>query len=433
MQIINKKLPQSEIELEISVPHEEMKSFLIETAKKISQSKEIKGFRLGKAPMSAVEKAVGPMKILEESLTKIVDAKLKEAAVKEGIDIIGFPNITVSQMVPGNDLKFKAQCMVLPEIKLGSYKDLKINGKDPQIEKVEVSKEEVGKALEFLQKSRAVVKEIDRETSLEKKDLVEISFVGRIGGVKFEGGESKNHPLVMGESNLIPGFEENLEGMKKGDEKTFEISFPSDYHKKEFAGKKASFDVKMEIVKERVLAELNDEFAKSIGKFESIDKLTESVKDGLSKEKQEKEKEKMHLQLLKEIVKTTEVEIPELLIKNELKRMKQELEGDVAKMGMKLEDYLLQIGKTISSMEEAWHPKAEERVKSSIVLMKIAEQEKISVSKEEIDVAMSNMIYSMGLSKEELGKVDIDQMRGNMRSRIMNVKVLELIESLNIK
>ncbi len=433
MEIVSKKLPQSEVELEISVSYKEMEKFLIEAAKKISQAKEIKGFRIGKAPMGAVEKAVGPMKLLEEALPKIVDSKLKEVAIKEGIDIIGFPNITISQMVPGNDLKFKAQCMVLPEIKLGSYKDLKINGKEPKMEKVEVTKEEIDHALGYLQKSRADVKETDRGASRKTSDLVEISFVGKIGGVKFEGGESKNHPLVMGESNLIPGFEENLEGMKKGDEKTFEIAFPVDYHKKEFAGKKASFDVKMEIVKERILPELNDEFAKSVGKFENIDMLKESIKNGLEKEKQEKEKEKMHLQLLKEIVKSTEVEIPELLIKNELQRMKQELEGDVAKMGMKLEDYLLQIGKSISSMEEAWKPKAEERVKSSIVLMKIAEQEKISVSKEEIDSAMTNMIYSMGIGEEELKKIDIDQMRGNMRSRITNIKVLELIEKLNVK
>jgi len=373
------------------------------------------------------------MKILEESLPKIINAKLREVAVKEKIDIIGFPDISVTQMVPGNDLKFKAKCTILPEIKLGDYKDLKINGKDPKMENVEVSKEEIEQALEFLRKSRAVVKEVERGADRAKKDLVEISFEGRIGGVKFEGGESKNHPLVLTESNLIPGFEENLDGMKKGEEKTFDIMFPKDYLKKEFAGKKASFDVKMEIVKERSLPELNDEFAKSVGKFENVDQLKASVKDGLTKEKQEKEKEKIRLQLLKEIIKGTELEVSDLLIKNEFTRMKQELEGDVAKMGMKLEDYLLHIGKSISNLEETWRPKAKERVKSSIVLMKIAEQEKITVAKEEIDSAMSNMIYSMGLSEEELKKIDIDQMRGNVRSRITNMKVLELIESLNVK
>jgi len=433
MEIILKKMPQSEVELDISVSYEEMENFLNDAAKKLSQGKAIKGFRPGKAPMSAVEKEFGPMKILEEALPKIVDAKLKEAATKEGIDIIGFPDIAISQMAPGNALKFKAKCMILPEIKLGDYKDLKIDGKEPKIKDSEAPEKDVDQALEFLRKSRAIIKEVDRKAMREKGDLVEISFEGRIGGVKFEGGESKNHPFVLGESNLIPGFEENLEGMKKGDEKTFEVSFPKDYLKKDFAGKKATFDVKMEIVKERVLPELNDEFAKSIGKFESMDELKKSVKEGLVKEREEKEKERIRLQLLKEIVKRTEVEIPDLLIKNELKRMKQEMESDVAKMGLKLEDYLLQIGKTVSNMEESWRPKAEERVKSSIVLMKIAEQEKINVSKEELDSAISNMIYSMGIGEEELKKIDIDQMRGNMRSRIMNVKVLELIESLNVK
>ncbi len=433
MEVILKKLPQSEVELDISVSYEEMDGFLNDAAKKISQGKTIKGFRPGKASVSAVEKEVGSMKLLEEALPKIVEAKLREATIKEGIDIIGFPDIAILQMAPGNALKFKAKCVVLPEIKLGDYKDLKIDGKKPKIENSEVSKKNVVQALEFLRKSRAIIKEVDRGATRAKGDLVEISFEGRIGGVKFEGGESKNHLFALGESNLIPGFEENLEGMKKGDEKTFEISFPKDYLKKDFAGKKATFDVKMEIVKEKILPELNDEFAKNIGKFESMNELEKSVKEGLAKEKEEKDKERIRLQLLKEIVKSTEMEIPDLLIKNELNKMKQEMENDVAKMGLKLEDYLLQIGKTISSMEESWRSKAEERIKSSVVLMKIAEQEKINVSKEELDSAISNMIYSMGLSKEEFKKIDMGQMRSNMMSRIMNVKVLELIELLNVK
>jgi len=431
MEINITKLPKSQVELEITVPESEMIVSLDKAAEKISKNKKIKGFRPGKAPRSIIEKEVGKMTVLQEALDDIVNKNLTEAIRKEKLDLIASPEVSFSQVAPDNPLKFKAKVTVLPDIEIGKYKDLRFNGEPLKIEEVKIEEKDIKESFDYLQKNRAVLKEVDR--SAQKGDFVEIDFEGKIDGVNFEGGQSKNHPLVLGEGKFINGFEDNVVGMKKDDEKEFELSFPENYHEKKIAGKKASFKVKMREIKERIMPEVNDEFAKEIGKFENLNALKESITEGIRKEKLEREKEKIRIKILDEIVKDSKMELPDALIDSELKKMEMELEDGVKRTGMNIEDYLKQIKKTKEDLRSEWWPQAEKRVKVSIILMKIAEREKIEVSDNEVKEKASKALSSFGQMEKIGGQINPERFYQYMKQTLLNEKTLALLEKFNIK
>jgi len=432
MDIKIKKLPKSQIELEITVPESEMVVSFDKAAARISQKKIIKGFRPGKAPRAIVEKQFGQMAVVEESLEDIINKSLSEAIKKENLDIISRPEVSIIQAVPDSPLKFKAVVSILPDIKLGRYKDVKPDGKEIKLNPKSAEKKEIEEALDYLLKSRADFKEVVGPA--QKGDTINIDFAGKINKEIFKGGEGKDCSIVIGEGKFIPGFEDNLEGMKKGEEKEFNIKFPENYFNKDLAGKEAVFKVSVRTVKERILPSLDDDFAKSLGKFDTVDALNASIKEGIEKENTLKEKERARSMILKEIVKNSEIEIPEVLVNRELEKMISEMQTNVTRMGMTVDDYLKQIGKTVEDLKKEWYNQAEERVKASIVLMKIADEENIKISEEDLDKEAELVFSSFGISREEIQKsIDLPYFRENIRSNMINKRTLELLEELNVK
>lgn len=343
-----KKLPKSQVELEITVLESEMVVSLDKSAERISQKKPIKGFRPGKTPRPVVEKHFGAMAVLEEALDEIINKSLAEAVKKENIDIISLPKVSILEAVPGKLLKFKAVISVLPDIKLGEYKGIKLEGREIKIEPKKAEEKEISEALLYIQKSRA---KNDEGEKPEKEDLTEI----------------------------------------------------------------------------------NDEFAKSMGKFESLEVLKSNIEEGIEKENLNKEKEKARILILKEVVKNSEIEIPEVFVNNEAENMIAEMKSETMRMGMKFEDYLKEIKKTVEDIKKEWYNKAEERVKATIVLMKVAEKENIKISEEELDLETSLILSAFGTNKDDVQKkIDLPRFRENIRARMINEKVLELLEKLNV-
>ena len=421
-----KKLPKSQIEILLSVPAEELEKFLDMAAEELSQEIKIDGFRPGKAPRNIVEQKLGSEKVLAHGAEKAVKKIYIDSITKNKIEAIGEPKITITKIASGNDLEFKALISVMPEITLGNHrKDVKNIKKEKE---AKVSEKEVSAELENLARSRAKLITVKRPAQVG--DRVEIDFEAQIEGKIIEGGASKNHPLTIGENYFIPGFEDNLIGMKEGEEKTFELPFPADYHKKELAGKPATFKVRVALVQQKELPKIDDEFAKSLGKFESLEKLKANLKEGMEAEKEKKNQEKWRTEAIEEIIKGSQMEIPEILLEGEMDKMMVEFEQNIAQMGMAMETYLANLKKSKKELQKDWLEPAAKRVKAALVLREIAEAENIEIESKEIEEEMNKVIaYYKNMGSLEKN-IDMERLYNYTKGVLLNEKVFQLLENL---
>lgn len=421
-----KKLPKSKMEITVEVSYEDLRPYVEQSLNEFAKATEIKGFRPGKAPKQIVEREVGAMKIYQEGAILAIKKLYPQIISDNKIEAIGEPKIEITKLAPENPLEFKAEITVLPEIKLGDYQKIR-----EKKNKVEITDERVGEELKKLQASRAKLVTVRRPA--QKGDRVEVDFTVRVEGVKIEGGESRNHPLTIGEGHFVPGFEDNLVGLKEGDAKKFNLAFPKDYYKKELADKSAEFDVKMIVVQEKVLDELNDEFAKNLGKFKDLADLKNSIKEGLTLEEQEKETERVRFKIIEQVVNASEIETPELLVHAEIHKMLDEYAANIENMGIKFETYLAKIGKTVDDLEKEWEGQAEKRVKINLALREIANREKIEAADKEMEEEINKVLATFHSVEEAEQKIDMERLKEYTRGMIMNRKVFELLEKIASK
>ena len=424
--MVIRKLPKSQLEIKISVPAAELEKFLDMAAEELSKDLKIAGFRPGKAPRKIVEQQIGPEKVLAHAAEKAVKKSYVESIEKNKIEAIGEPKITITKIAAGNDLEYKAIVGIMPEIRLGDYRKRVKDVKKEEPEKIKPG--DVQKELEILRKNRAKLITVSR--GAEKDDHVEIDFNVLVDGNEIEGGKSQNHPLTIGESYFIPGFEENLIGMKEKDEKEFALVFPKDYHKKELAGKPAKFKVNMKLVQKKEMAEMNDDFAKSLGKFENLESLKKSILEGMEMEQKKKNEEKRRQDILEKIISECQIEIPDVLLESELEKMMAEFEQNIAGMGMKLDDYFTSIKKTRDEVRKGWKETAEKRVKSALALREIARIENLSPESAEIEEEMNKTLaYFKGQGDMEKN-VDMERLYNYVKGVLQNEKVLKFLENL---
>jgi trigger factor len=421
-----KKLPKSQIEIQLSVPAQELENFLDMAAEELGKDIKIDGFRPGKAPRNIVEQKLGSEKVLAHGAEKAVKKSYVDSITKNKIEAIGEPKITITKIAPGNDLEFKVVVSVMPEITLGNHrKDVKNIKKE---KKVEVSEKEVNAELDNLARSRAKLITVNRGAQIG--DRAEIDFEARIEGKTIEGGVSKNHPLTIGENYFIPGFEDKLVGMNEGEEKTFELPFPSDYHKKELAGKLATFKVKIGLVQQKDVPKIDDEFAKSLGKFENLEKLKANLREGMKIEKEKKNQEKWRTEAIEEIVKGSQMEIPDILLEGELDKMMVEFEQNIAQMGLAMEAYLTNLKKSKIDLRKDWQEPAAKRVKAALALREIAEAENIKLESKEIEEEMNKVIaYYKNMGSLEKN-IDMERLYNYTKGVLLNEKVFQLLENL---
>jgi len=421
-----KELPKSQIELRISVPSAELEKFLSAAAEELSKELKIPGFRPGKVPRNIAEQKIGTEKILAHGAEKAVKKSYADAVTENKIETIGAPEITITKIAPGNDLEYKAVVSVLPKIKLGNYRKAarEIQGS----EKKKIKFEDIEKEIEYLRKSRAKLITVSRATQVG--DRVEIDFDVLVEGREIEGGKSRNHPLVVGENYFIPGFEDNLVGMKEKEAKEFGLNFPKDYNQKDLAGKPAIFKVKMNIVQEMQLPEINDEFAKNLGNFESLEGLKKNIAKGLEMEQQKKNIEKWRQEVLGKITEGSEIELPDILVENETEKMLAELEQNISSMGMKIEDYLVNIKKTKEELKKDWKNPAEQRVKSALELKEIAALENLSPESHEIEEELNKTLAHFKGQADLEKNVDMEGLYNYVKNVLTNEKVLEFLENL---
>ena len=429
MKVNIKKLSSNQIELEIEISAVKMENYFQLAASELSKDMKIAGFRPGKVPIKIVEREKGSQKLYNQAANLAIQKTLAKAILdlpddKTGnqIKIVGQPDIIVLQIAQGNPMKYKATFSIIPKVELANYKGLKIKRK-----KLKVEDKEVDKSLDYIQKSRAKLITVNRPA--KKGDRVEIDFITRSSGVKIEGGESKNQPILLGESHFIPGFEEKLIGMKDGEEKEFSLTVPQDWPRENLANKNLDFQIKMNLVQERDIPKLSDEFAKSLGKFQSLSHLKENIKKGLLQEKKIKDKERIKRELIEKIAEHSETNIPQALIDIELNKMVEELrQGLSGNMGLDFNKYLSQIKKTIEDLKKEWQDQAQKRVKISLVLRAIAKKEKIEVSQEEIESRINEDLKRYPNTEEVKKNIDSNLLKEYTKGVLRNEKVFELLE-----
>lgn len=424
-----KKLPKSEIEITVSVPWEKWKIFINNSVSDFSKEIKVAGFRAGKAPRKMVEQKVGAGVILEDAANKAIQKTFEEVVKEKKIDIIGSPKASLIKLAEGNDLEYKIVAAVIPSATLKPWKDkIKKINEEYSGKKVEISKEEIEKEIQQIANSRVQLNKVEREA--RDGDSVIIDFQVKKDGVPIEGGTSKNHPLVLGHGVFIPGFEEQLLGMVEAEEKEFELKFPPEYHEKNLAGKPAQFSVQIKEVQERKTPEVSDEFARSLGKFADLAELEKNVLEGLSEEKAKEVKEKRRADFINALIEVMEVEIPEILIHQELHKMLDEFGMQLEGMGMTFDVYLQQIKKTKADLEKEWHPQAEKRVKAALALEEVAKEQEIEIPTEEIEAEMNKTLAQYKKIKDVEKNVDLSRLYNYIKGTMQNEKVFVMLEEI---
>ncbi len=425
-----KKLPKSQIEFEINVPWKEWEKYLDQAAKEVSEEIKIPGFRPGNAPRNLVEQKVGKGVLLNNAAEKAVKKSYADFVIGEKLEVIGSPKVEIVEIKEKEDLKYKVMVAVMPEVKVNEKykKEIKKINEEYVKKDRNVKDDEIDLELEKLANSRVKLVTVMREA--RKNDSVEIDFDVLVGGVPIENGSSKKHPLIIGRGVFIPGFEDNLIGMKEGEEKTFELNFPENYHKKDLAGKPSTFKVKMILVQERQMPEINDEFAKSLGKFEKLEDLKKNIKEGLEHEREHKFKDEKRNEFVEAIIKNTEVELPEIIIEEETKKMMDEFEYQTQSMGMTLDDYLSKLGKKKEELAKDWKPQAEKRVISALAITEIAKLDEVKVETSEVEAEMNKTLQYYKNVKDMEKNIDMERLYNYTKGVLENEKVFEMLEKI---
>ncbi|MBI2063543.1 MAG: trigger factor [Candidatus Yanofskybacteria bacterium] len=429
MTFSTKNLKDSQVELTIDLNKEDLLLYAAETEKRLAKEIKVEGFRPGKAPKEIARKKIGEQVIREEALNLAVQSSLAKVLDEKKLDIMEQSDFKIKENSAGR-LIFQIILSVFPEVNLGEFKGLTVK-RNPIL----VNEAEVKNVLEEIVASRAVLKEVKRPARLG--DRVEIDFTVKDQGVLIEGGKSENHPVILGENNFIPGFESQIVGLEAGEKKSFALKVPADYYQKSIAGKELDFEVALKRVEEKTVPKLDNDFAKSLGRHESLKELEGSIKQGLMLEKEAKEKERVRLAILKEIADKTGVETPVPLIEKRLDSMIQGLDNELHEKGMELGLYLAHIKKTQDDLRREWRDKAEEQTKMGLVARAVAKKERIKVNSEEINRELE-LVLQQYMTRggpdggpggpEMLQNLDPQQMKNKIHDVLLNEKVFEFLE-----
>ncbi len=429
MQVTVKKLPESRVEMTVTLPWEEWQGEIEHAATGLAGQMKVPGFRPGKIPLHVVEQRVGKPALLLEAAEHVVSHSYAKVLEQEKVDAIGQPEVHLGEVKEGAEFTYTAVTTVMPEVKLASWRDAvkKVNVTFKKKEVV-VEEQDVTKELERLAGMRAKLVTVNREARLG--DNVLVDFIVKQDGVIIEGGKSDQHPLVLGKGVFIPGFEEMLVGMKEYDEKSFELTFPSEYHAKHLAGKPATFEVKMGVVEEREVPVLDDAFAKSLGHFETLAQVKENLKTGMLVEKKEQHKSDHRTDILDALVDKATIDPPKLLIEQELLRMTHDFETQLEPMGVTFDVYLEQMKKTKEGLLKEWEPQAKKRLAAHLVVESLAKEEDLVVDHTEIEMEMNKAMQYYKNVKDIEKNMDLERLYHAIEGQLRNEKVLAWLETL---
>ncbi|MBP2070645.1 trigger factor [Thermoanaerobacterium butyriciformans] len=416
-----KKIENSVATIELNIPKEKFEEGLNFSYKKNVGRFNIPGFRRGKAPRIIVEKYYGEGVLYEDAIEHVFPDAYQEAIDSFKLEPIDNPTIDILQIGKGQDLIIEAVVPVLPDVELGQYKGI-------EVKKVEynVKDEDINNRLEQMRQRNARVVPVE-DRAAQMGDIVDISFEGFLDGVPFEGGKSDNYSLELGSKTFIPGFEEQIVGHNINDEFDVNVKFPEDYRVEELKGKDAVFKVKLLSIKYKELPELNDDFAKDVSEFDTLDELKEDIKRELKEQYDRSAEEEMKENAVKAVVANSKVEIPEVLIDRQIDISLRDLDYNLRYQGLDLDKYLEITGKTKEDLRKEMHDDAALRVKTQLVVDKIGKVENITATDEEVENRLNEMARNYNINVEDLKKELNESQINNIKDDIVYFKTIDFI------
>jgi trigger factor len=417
VKVTRDKTENSQAFLRIEMEPAEVEEAMEQSYQRLAKKANIPGFRKGKAPRAVLERYIGKDSLLEDALSNLLPQAYEKALKEQEIEAIANPSIEIAQTDP---MVFKATVPLKPTIELGDYQQIRLTP-----EPVELTEDEVSTMIEQLRRQHATWEPVERPADFD--DLVALDIESHIEEKPFINQQGVQYQIRHDQSLPVPGFAEQLSGMKGGEEKEFKLQLPEDYSRAELAGKEAWFKVKVSEIKQQRLPELDDEFASLVNPdLKTLDSLRERISDNLRLMAEEEAKRKFEERVVEAAVESSQVEFPPVLMEMEIARLLDQQARQLQTSNMGLEEYLKRVGKTEEDLREELRPLATKRVTGSLVLGRIAEEEKIEVSDVEINAEMGNMVQSVAGNKDEVRKkLDSPQVRDSIEQLLMTRKTIQ--------
>lgn len=420
------KAEKSTVKINIDLSEKEWNEAIDAAYEKTKGRFSLPGFRKGKVPKHLLESTYGKGIFYEEAINQAFPKYYSEILEKEtSILAVAAPEIDVKK-IDDKHLSIEAIVAVKPEVTLGEYKGIKFN-------KVEynVKDEDVENEIKRLQESRSRLVDVT-DRAVENGDTVVIDYSGSVDGVKFEGGTAEKQTLVIGSGSFIPGFEDQIIGMKIGEDKDLKVKFPEEYHAENLKGKDAVFAVKLHEIKKKELPEVNDEFIKDAAGAESVDAYKKEVRERLEKQNADRAEREIEDAIVQKITDNASVEIPDAMIEAQVDRMVQEMDYRLSYQGLKLADYLKYIGQTMEDYRKNYREQAEKLVKSQLVIEKIIDTEKLEATDAEVDEKIEEMAKAQGKKAPELKKTAGVRQLEYIKNEIVIKKLFDTLKKDNV-
>ena len=423
---VEKTENKNEVKLEFTIDAKVFEEGIKKVFNKNAKYFNIPGFRKGKAPMNIVEKYYGVEIFYEDAFNEVVPEAYDKAIKEEKLDVVSRPQIDVKQMEKGKDLIFTAVVSLKPEVKLGKYKGVAVEKTIYPVTEEDIEKE-INQMAE--RNSRMVTVE-DRAAMLG--DTAVIDFVGSVDGVEFEGGKAENHELELGSNTFIPGFEDQVVGMKTEEVKDINVTFPEEYFSKDLAGKAAVFKVTLHEIKKKELPAIDDDFAKDVSEFDTLEELKADVKAKKAEQNDLRSKNELEEAVVKAVSEASEVEIPQGMIEFEIDNIAQDMDRRLSYQGINLEQYLKMVGQTMADFRKQNEESATASIKYRLVLEAVGQDAKIEVTDKEVEDKVEELANTYGRKVEEL-KANTELVE-NIKDSLKSEKAIAmLVEEAKVK
>ena len=415
------KIENNVATLEISVSPERLEEGLMKAYLKNVKKFNIPGFRKGKAPRKIIERYYGEGVFYEDAINIVCPDAYNEAVKEHNLEPVDRPEIDIVEIESGKGLVFKAIVTVKPEVQLGQYKGIEAEKKE-----YNVTDEDVDKEIQLIREKNARLVEVT-DRPVKNGDTVLIDFKGFVDDVQFDGGTSENYSLEIGSGQFIPGFEEQLVGAELGKEVDVNVQFPEEYRNKELAGKPALFKVTIKEIKEKQLVDLDDEFAKDVSEFDTLEELKADIRKRREEEAKRIEKQQYEDAVISKVVENAVVDIPEVMIDTQINMMLRDFDYQLRYQGLRLEDYLKYMNMELDKLKESYRETAINRVKSQLVLEKVAEVEGIAATDEDVDAEIEKTAQRYKQDLEKFKKTLKDDEISYIKDGIIIQKTIDFL------
>lgn len=423
---IEKTENNNELKLEFTVDAKIFAEGIEKVFKKNAKYFNVPGFRKGKVPMNIAEKHYGVEMFYEEAFNEVVPEIYDREIKENNLEVVSRPSIDIVQMEKGKDLVFTAVVQTKPEVELGKYKGIELEKVEYTVEDKDID-HELGHMAE---KNARVITVEDRP--VQEGDIAVIDFEGSVDGVPFEGGKAEKHELEIGSHSFIEGFEDQVIGMKIEEEKDINVTFPEEYFSKDLAGKPAVFKVKVHEIKAKELPTMDDDFAKDVSEFDTLDELKASIKKNLEEQNEHKAKHEIEDKAIQKVCENAKVEIPSGMIELEIDNMEEDMNRRLAYQGLNVEQYLKLLNKTKEDFRNEMKPQAETSIKTRLVLEAISKDAKIEIPEEELNAKIAELAKTYNRPEDEL-KAN-EEFKKYVSSSLESEKVIKyIVDNAKIK